>query len=260
MAALVRSSRAEQVGFDVARPCAGLQSSSMSERRYSDDEVTAIFRAAAENGELPAGSSSGDDGLTLAELQAIGREVGISPDDVASAAIAIDVKRAATERTFFGLPIGVARTVELNRRMTDDEWDLLVVRLREVFHARGRTSSEGSLRQWTNGNLHVLLEPTEKGQRLRFGTFNAAAHASIRTGLLSVGAVSVMAVATAMSGTIAHAAPMLTLVGSIGVGLVANGVLRLPRWAKLRGHQMETLAAAVAASSPTSLPPTRNRE
>src|SRR4029078_13202650 len=104
----------------------------MSERRYDDDEVAAIFRAAAEDRRLPAGSSSGDDGLTLAELQAIGREVGISADDVASAAIALDVKGAATQRTVLGFPIGVARTVELNRRLSDEEWELLVVRLREV--------------------------------------------------------------------------------------------------------------------------------
>jgi hypothetical protein len=232
----------------------------MSERRYNDDEVAAIFHAAADDRQLPAKSSSGDDGLTLADLQAIGREVGISADAVASAAIAIDVKRAATQRTFLGLPIGVSRTVELNRRITDDEWELLVVRLREVFHARGRTSSEGSLRQWTNGNLHVLLEPTETGQRLRFGTFNAAAQASIRTGLLSVGAVWVMAVATALNGTVAHAAPMLALVGTIGVGLIANGVLRLPRWAKLRGQQMEALAAGVAASPSKVLPRRRTTE
>ena len=220
----------------------------MRERRYNDEEIAAIFGAAADNRQLPAGSSSGDDGLTLADLQSIGREVGISPDAVASAAIAIDVKRAATQRTFFGLPIGVARTVEINRRMTDEEWELLVVRLREVFQARGRTRAEGSLRQWTNGNLHVLLEPTEKGQRLRFGTFNAAAAASIRTGFMSLAAVGAMVLLTTMKGTIGHAAPALVLMGTVGLGLIANGVFRLPRWAKLRGHQMEALAAGVASS------------
>jgi hypothetical protein len=218
----------------------------MGERRYNDDEIAAIFRAAAENRQLPRGSSSGDDGLTLTDLQAIGREVGISADAVASAAIAIDVKRAATQRTFLGLPIGVARTVELNRRMTDDEWELLVVRLREVFHARGTTRSEGSLRQWTNGNLHVLLEPTEKGQRLRFGTYNGAAQASISTGVASLGVAGAVAIATALGGSLGHVAPGLAFLGAIGLGMIANGVLRLPRWAKVRGHQMETLAAGVA--------------
>jgi hypothetical protein len=232
----------------------------MSERRYDDDEVAAIFRAAAEDRQLPAGSSSGDDGLTLAELEAIGREVGISPDDVASAAIAIDVKRAATQRTVFGLPIGIARTVELNRRMTDEEWELLVVRLREVFHARGRTTSEGSLRQWANGNLHVLLEPTATGQRLRFGTYNGAARAMISGGLMSLGMAGVVAAAAAMGKGLGYGAPGIAFLGLVGLGMIANGVFRLPSWARLRGKQMEALAAGVAASAPASLPPTSSRE
>jgi hypothetical protein len=232
----------------------------MSERRYNDEEISAIFRVAADDRLLPPGSSSSNDGLTLADLQAIGREVGISPDAVASAAIAIDVKRAATQRTVLGLPIGVARTVELNRRMTDEEWELLVVRLREVFHARGTMRSDGSLRQWTNGNLHVLLEPTEKGQRLRFGTFNGAAQASISIGFTFLGLAGAVAIATALGGSLGHVAPRLAFFGTIGVGMIANGVFRLPRWARLRGHQMEALAAGVAripdaTSRPTLIPP-----
>src|SRR5216110_411875 len=154
----------------------------MADRRYSDKEIAAIFRAAtelppiAERAEVPR-----DEGLTLADLQAIGREVGISADAVAQAAQAIDVRPSAASRTFLGLPIGVARTVNLNRLLTDEEWERLVVQLREVFNARGRTRSEGSLRQWTNGNLQVLLEPTDTGHRLRFRTVHGAARASIGT-------------------------------------------------------------------------------
>ena len=260
MATLDCSSRTEQAGAAVAGLASGYNLSGMSERRYDDEEIAAIFRAAAENRELPAGTSSSDDGLTLAELQTIGREVGISADDVASAAIAVDVKRAATQRTVFGLPIGVARTVELNRRMTDEEWEQLVVRLREVFHARGRTSTEGSLRQWTNGNLHVLLEPTSNGQRLRFGTFNGAAQAMISGGLMSLAMAAVVAVSAAVGGKLGHGAPGIAFLGVVGLGMMANGIFRIPRWAKLRGNQMEALAAGVAASSSTALPPATNHE
>lgn len=227
----------------------------MSERRYNDEETAAIFRAAADDRQLlPDQSSGSDDGLTLADLQAIGREVGISADAVERAAIAIDVKRA-TQRTFLGLPIGVARTVELDRRMTDEEWELLVVRLREVFHARGSTRSDGSLRQWTNGNLHVLLEPTEKGQRLRFGTFNGAAQASISMGFAALGVAGVVAVATTLSGTFSRAVPGIAFLTTVGFGVIANGVFRLPRWARLRQRQMEALAAAVATPLPSTPTP-----
>jgi hypothetical protein len=106
----------------------------------------------------------------------------------------------------------------------------------------------------------VLLEPTETGQRLRFRTFNGAAQASITTGLASIGVATAVAIATALSGSLAHAVPGLAFLGTVGIGMIANGVVRLPRWAKLRGHQMEALAAGVAASSPRQLPPTSNRE
>src|SRR2546426_5197419 len=95
----------------------------MAERRYNDKEIAAIFRAAAEEGpQTPQREVARDEGLTLSELQAIGGEVGISSDAVAQAARAVDVRLGGASRTFLGLRIDVARTVNLNRRLTDEEW------------------------------------------------------------------------------------------------------------------------------------------
>jgi hypothetical protein len=46
----------------------------------------------------------------------------------------------------------------------------IVVTLRETFEARGRLQRDGSFRQWTNGNLQALLEPSATGHRLRLST------------------------------------------------------------------------------------------
>src|SRR6185436_16115829 len=127
--------------------------------------------------------------------------------------------------TFLGLPIGVARTVHLNRRLTDEEWERLVVQLREVFNARGRTRSDGSLRQWTNGNLQVLLEPTETGHRLRFGTVHGAARAAI------------VAISSAVGGHFGEALPGIATMLFGGLGMITSGAVRLPRWARLRQRQ-----------------------
>src|SRR5437588_604339 len=86
----------------------------MTDRRYDDKEIAAIFRAATEGPLSPQRQVPPEEGLTLADLQAIGREVGISPAAVAQAARALDIRRETAARTFFGLPIGVARTVNLN--------------------------------------------------------------------------------------------------------------------------------------------------
>src|SRR5467141_485646 len=221
----------------------------MAERRYNDKEIAAIFRAAAEEGpQSPQREVARDEGLTLAELQAIGGAVGISSDAVERAAQALDVRLDATSRTFLGLPIGVARTVNLNRRLTDEEWERLVVQLREVFNARGRTRVDGSLRQWTNGNLQVLLEPTETGHRLRFGTVHGGARASIGAGIAALGVTAAVAISSALGGTLVDAIPGIALLFAAGVGMIASGALRLPRWARLRERQMEALAARITSS------------
>jgi len=223
----------------------------MTDRRYSDKEMAAIFRAAAEGLPSPQREVLPDEGLTLSELQDIGREVGISPAAVAQAAQALDIRQGATARAFLGLPIGVARTVNLNRRLTDQEWEQLVVQLRDVFNARGTTRSDGSLRQWTNGNLQVLLEPTSTGHRLRFRTLHGAARASIGAGLAALGVTATVAIATAVSGNLSDAMPGIGFLLAAGVAMILNGVLRIPRWARLRGRQMDALAAQIAnAPSP----------
>src|SRR5687768_13447924 len=129
----------------------------MSDRRFNEEEVAAILKDAVEaqhsdNRLVPSGG-----GLTLGELQSIGREVGISPEIIQKSA---ERFKSAPQppRTLLGLPLAVARTIEFDRKLTDKEWELIVADLRETFEARGVVRQEGSLRQWTNGNLQALLE------------------------------------------------------------------------------------------------------
>jgi hypothetical protein len=140
----------------------------------------------------------------------------------------------------------VSRTVQLNRRLSDEEWERFVVQLREVFNARGRTRSDGALRQWTNGNLQVLLEPTETGHRLRFGTLHGAASASIGAGFAVLGIAAVTTAVTAFSGTLGEAVYGLGFLVVMGTGMIASGALRLPRWARLRAGKWRLWPVQVA--------------
>jgi hypothetical protein len=217
----------------------------MTERRYTEEESTTIFRVAAEGPSTTPHHLSHVDGLTLADLQAIGRDVGISLDAVAQAAMTLEVRQGGVSRKLLGLPIGVERRVTLRRRLTDEEWDRLVVQLRDVFEARGRTKTDGSLRQWTNGNLYVLLEPTPTGDRLRLGSLNGGATTSIRLGLVGLGAMAFVAIANLLGGHWTDIGPIAGLLSG-GLVLLGNGVVRLPGWARLRARQMEALAAQLA--------------
>jgi hypothetical protein len=226
----------------------------MTDRRYDDDEAAEIFRKAAEGPQSLPSQAAGEQGMTLAELQDIAREAGISPDAVASAARALEIQPRAGGRTFLGLPIGVERSVALSRKLSDDEWERLVVQLREVFHARGNVSTTGSFRQWTNGNLQVLLEPTASGQRLRISTVRGNAIASMSIGAAMLGLGIVMAIAATISGHLAEATMGIAILTGGGAAALANGALRIPGWARLRARQMEGITTQLAIETGSDVP------
>ena len=224
----------------------------MTARHYDDEEVAAIFRAAAEGterSESRALTERRPDGLTLGDLQSIARDVGISPAAIEQAARALDRPRdIAVSRTLLGLPVGVERTVALDRRLTDAEWELLVVELRRVFGARGIIREHGSLREWSNGNLHAYVEPTPTGHQLRLGTFKGSVRASMAGGSAALGTFVVVAAIAATNGSVASVAPGLAALATLGVGFLASGTLGLRRWARLRREQMDGIIDRVTAS------------
>jgi hypothetical protein len=230
----------------------------MTTRRYNDDEIAAIFQKAAEGPQGASLQSAGQEGMTLAELQEIGREVGISPEAIDSAARSLEIRPQAGVRSFLGLPIGVQRTIALNRQLTESEWERLVVELREVFGARGAVSSTGSFRQWTNGNLQALLEPTPNGHRLRISTIKGSLPMTMAAGAAMLGIGIFTSIAAAAAGHLAGAIPEAALMSLFGAGIIAISALRLPPWARLRERQMEAittrLALETAAEDPKQLP------
>src|SRR5688572_1222031 len=213
----------------------------MSERRYSEDEVAKIFELATEAQKLPVSSSQSADGLTLRELQDVGRDVGLPPDLVERAAKSLDTRGQAHRRKLFGfVPIGVGRTVELSRPLADAEWHRLVSDLRETFDARGKLSEHGPFKQWTNGNLQALLEPSEGGQRLRLKTVKGSAMSLMGTGAMMIGVTAAIWVARMLSAAPFDGAAFVPLFIT-GLALFVGGLLPLPSWARTRQRQMEEI-------------------
>lgn len=234
----------------------------MIERRYSEEEVAEIFERAteAQKSSLPA-SRSGD-GLTLAELQEVGRDVGIPSDLVARAAKSLDTKGRTHGRSILGLPFAVGRTIELERPLTESEWHQLVVDLRETFDARGKLSQDGPFKQWTNGNLQALLEPTPTGQRLRLRTRKGSAITGLTAGFVGLGVTAVMLVDEILTGALPpYRMANILVLATIVVGVLGVTALRLPGWAKLRRRQMEEIAERLAFTvgrPPAEDPPKRS--
>jgi len=221
----------------------------MTERRYNEEEVRLIFERAAEaqqavRRQLPAGE--GADGVSLADLRAIGREVGIPDELVDQAARSLERPGHPTTRTFLGLPLGVGRTIDLGRKLSDEEWDRLVVDLRETFDARGRVHKEGGLKQWTNGNLQALLEPVPGGDRLRLKTTKGNSRAMMGFGAMMVSVSVAMMVTAALGGSLAEAVQGFGVLLATGAGMFGVGAAQLPMWARERRRQMEAVAARLA--------------
>jgi hypothetical protein len=213
----------------------------MTERRFNEEEVAAIFRQASEAHQTPERQLPAGEGLTLLELQDIGRQVGIAPELVVRAAASLGQIGNATSRKFLGMPIGVGRTVDLGRKLSDEEWERLVVDLRETFGARGTVRQEGSFRQWTNGNLQALLEPTANGHRIRISTVKADARAWMRGGLVTLSAAAIATIVAVVGGPV-HLSLAADL-GIVAAGQFALGAIRLPGWSRLRRKQMAEISA-----------------
>jgi hypothetical protein len=224
----------------------------MSERRYSDEEVAAIFERAAETEHTALPVSAESKGMTLVALQEIGREVGISAESIAHAARTLDQAGRPASRVFLGLPIGVGRTVELDRPISDAEWERLVGDLRETFGARGSVRYDGPFRQWTNGNLQALVEPTLKGHRVRLQTVKGDSRALMTGGLGMVGAATAALIAIAVAGGNAGSVTGVGFMAAVGLGMFGVGAVRLPGWARRRRTQIELVLArlALAPESP----------
>lgn len=210
------------------------------DRRYSEDEIRRIFDEASRVQEEERGRLPAEGGMTLEELRRIGAEVGIRPDNVERAARSLDTARNSARKRVLGLPIGVGRAVELDRRLTDAEWESLVVDLRDTFDARGSVGGSGSFRQWTNGNLQALLEPVGDTHRLRLRTTKGSARALMTAGSIMAAIAVTTAVVALVFGS-GGAASSLEL-GLIGAGLFGFGAIQLPTWAAQRERQMEAVA------------------
>ena len=220
----------------------------MSERRFSEEEVAEILKYAVEAQDSSTSLTAPNTGLTFAELNEIGREVGISAEAMQQAVRRVE-HNAQPTRTFLGFPIGVSRTVDIDRKLTDDEWDRLVADLRETFDARGVVRHEGSLRSWSNGNLHVLLEPTATGQRLRLRTVKGSARGLVTGGIAMLGAGAALLTISAVAGALGDRG-FLTSVGTLmtgGIAMFGVGSFGLPAWAKLRQRQMDEIAERISA-------------
>ncbi|MES3035571.1 MAG: hypothetical protein V4813_16335 [Gemmatimonadota bacterium] len=210
-----------------------------SEQRLSDADVSLVLRRA---GEMTAAQ-----GLTVAQVQEIARDVGLEPDAVqrALAESASGALRPAAMQRSLGVPVGVNKDVMLPGVLSDEGWDVLVSVLRATFNAHGKETRSGSVREWRNGRLRVAVEPAAGGQRLRMSTLKEGALTAPMIGSVSGVVYSASLVAASTSK------PALLMLAAVPAMLAAACAawpfLTLPRWARARSTQFDAIAREAMA-------------
>src|SRR6186713_1932374 len=96
------------------------------ERRYREDEVRQILDLAIGPEGAPAQSFPAVEGLTLLQLQEVGREVGLPANRITQAVALFEGGGEVVPRgTTLGLQTYVGSIVALPRGPSDREWELL---------------------------------------------------------------------------------------------------------------------------------------
>jgi hypothetical protein len=223
----------------------------MTNRRYREDEVRKIFSLAADQSVSRPPVTSPANGLSLAEIQSIGHDVGLDPEAIARAATALDISQQPV-RTSMGVPIEVTRTVQLPRAPTQNEWEQLVAELRTTFRATGKISTHGELREWRNGNLYASVEPTAEGYRLRMGSVKGDAAGINALGVTGIAASAVTFASLSFWGVPASFGDAALFLGPLmlgggGIAALLGNRARVPRWARQRAEQMEQIGRKLLA-------------
>lgn len=209
---------------------------------FSEDEARRIFARAAER--QHAVTARGPE-LSLAELQAIGREAGLDPEHVAAAVAELRAGPAPEPVVISGIDLTPRRSRVLPVEMTDALWEEMVGRLRRAFGAKGIPSEVGRIREWTSGptsNLHFVAEPVEGGTRVTLETSRADEGRGINAGPLTAAVLAVFLTAFFAFGTFdsyVYIVPVVTLV--FGAVLFWGLRTSLRRWSERRTTEFDAL-------------------
>ena len=136
---------------------------SIHERRFTDQEIREILKKAVER--APSRALARREGLSLAELKAIGEEVGIDPDRLEDAARTVALGRTRQPNALVGGPTVLNFERRVDREFDPkDTPDILKV-IRKTMGVQGEVDEiHGSLEWRAEGDMgarYVTLSPRE---------------------------------------------------------------------------------------------------
>jgi hypothetical protein len=111
-----------------------------------------------------------------------------------------------------------------------------------MFGVQGQTKTEGALREWSDGNLHISVEPSANGNQLRVNDRKDDAVAINGAGFLLIVVGVVLGAFLAATGKPGTAGGVLGFFGAISlIPFFAANLIRTPAWARERERQIEAI-------------------
>ncbi|MGW8265496.1 MAG: hypothetical protein ACWGSQ_03960 [Longimicrobiales bacterium] len=131
----------------------------IDERRFTDDEVREILKKAVEK--APSRALARRDGLSLAELKAIGGEVGIDPARMEEAARAVALRKGQRTNRILGAPTVLTFERKVPGEFNPEDTPEILSLIRRTMGRQGEVDEiHGSL-EWTakgdSGERYVTL-------------------------------------------------------------------------------------------------------
>jgi hypothetical protein len=217
-------------------------------RRFTDREVALVLKRASEMEESVGDEVGGGSGLSLAELEDIGREVGISAVSLRSAVAGLDRGRGLNAARIAGAPL-VQRAVHGIPTRLDEETirELVAIVDRDLDGAGTVTEALGSVR-WTASDrfrsTQVRISPTEGSTAIEVvektnGRLRRVMHAL-------PGAWGAMAIMPILSSGATSAPQAVALTGAAVIAGVVAGRAVWTVLARRSAGRVKRLASALA--------------
>lgn len=133
-------------------------------RTYNEKEIGQLIRRASRLHEDSA--DSGERQLSLAEVQVLAEELGLSPEHLQTAALELEDKdRTRRGVPWWGGPFRVDHHVSIPASLTEDQWASIVLEIEDSIGSAGRIRHIGAAREWTRytgeGEGGANLETTQ---------------------------------------------------------------------------------------------------
>lgn len=115
---------------------------------YNSKEISAILKKAAEHSSADTADTSL--GLSIEELEQVASEVGIDPKHIKRAAGEVDADSKKGATNFWGGPFTYQKQILVEREITTDQWEEMLISIQNFFQAKGQVSSRTSVNEWSS--------------------------------------------------------------------------------------------------------------